>query len=242
MVPRAVALLTALFVLAIPASASTGGAKRSAAKLTSCDAEKHFATFEGDMRAFGRATGLRMRFTLQTRSETGGAWTRVDAPTFDVWLSAAAGKSRYVYDKQVENLPTGAAYRAVVRFRWRSRSQAILARAVRRTPGCLQPDGRANLKALRINVAPGPSDRSRNYEVRVVNSGDAGAPPSAVGLEVNGARLPDQPVSGYDVDVVFEAERCAPGSQLVATVDTAGVVEESAETDNVLTVPCPDGG
>lgn len=244
MAPRLLALLAAVFALALAASASAGGPKRAAAKLATCDTVAHSATFVGDMRAFGRATGLQMRFTLQTRSETAREWTRVDAPNFDIWLSAAPGKLRYVYDKQVENLPVGAAYRAVVRFRWRAGNR-IVARAIRRTPACRQPDERANLKAVRIKVAPGSTPSSRTYEVRVTNEGDTETPAFAVGLEVNGERLGVQHdpglVEGDENEIIFEAARCEPGSPLVATVDVAGAVDESDETDNVLTVPCPPG-
>jgi len=236
----------AVAVLAAPAAASPAGAKRSAATLVACDREAHTATFQGDMRAFRRAVGLEMRFALQTRDVVNRKWTRVEAPGFDEWLMAAPRRSRYVYDKEVENLPTGAAYRALVKFRWRSASGDVLARARHRTRGCRQPDDRADLKVRRVGVSAGSRDGTRTYAVRVVNAGDSEAAVFDVGLEVDGMRLPDRSTEdplfeGEETVVEFEAPRCQPGSPLVATVDTEGTVDETSEANNVLTEPCPTG-
>ena len=93
--------------------------------------------FEADMRTVPGASRLQIRFTLQVRDDA--TWTRVAAPTFDVWTTAAPGRARYVYDKHVSNLQPGA-YRAQVRFRWRDALGQTLKSAVRRSRPCRVPD------------------------------------------------------------------------------------------------------
>lgn len=234
-----------LFALLAPTGAGAGvaGLRHSAVRLPDCDDEAHSATFAGSLRAFGRATGLQMRFTLQTRS-AGTPWERVEAPGFDEWLTAASGKRHYVYDKEVNNLAVGAAYRTIVRFRWRDAAGAVVARALRRSPACRQPDDRPNLTVTDIGVRPGSGPNVSTYVVHVLNDGDREASGFAASLRVSTDQLAPQSVTGPlveggEAEIEFEASHCGEGSPLTATVDTEGSVDESDETDNGLTVPCP---
>ncbi|MGI8623550.1 MAG: CARDB domain-containing protein [Solirubrobacteraceae bacterium] len=240
---RAVTSLLLLLVLAAPARAGAGSAGHPAGRLTLCDVAAHAATFQGDMRRFRRVTLLQMRFTLQVRDGSHPRWSHVEAPTFDSWLSSAAGKSRYVYDKSVANMPVGATYRAVVRFRWRGADGTILSHAKRTTRACRQPDDRPDLRATSVRVRPGSSPDARRYVARVVNEGRGDADAFAVGLAVDGVSLGDRFASslaaGADETVAFEGPACTSGSRLTATVDASGLVDEADEADDALTVPCP---
>lgn len=225
---------------AVPAHAAT--ARHTGVKLVTCDTDAHAATFEGSMRAYGRAVGLQMRFTLQTRAD-GGTWERVAAPSFDEWLSAQPGKRAYVYDKQVNNLAVGASYRTVIRYRFRSAQGVVLARFVRRSPACRQPDVRPNLLVDRITLRPGGSASTVIYGVRVINDGDSAVSAFTTELTVDGNKLQrytSTPLAdGDETTVEFEAPRCAPGSAIIAGVDGAAMVDESDETDNSFTLACP---
>ena len=238
---RLIVLLLACLALAAPALAGPG---RPTARLTLCDTDAHSVTFTGDMRRLSRATTLlQMRFTLQVRDRAARRWVHVEAPTFDTWLSSAIGKRRYLYDKNLAIPPSGGVYRSVVRFRWRSGDGKIVAHAQRVTPACRVPDDRPSLKPVSGRMRPGSSPQTREYVVRVTNRGDGDASAFAVRLQVDGVDQPDQTlealIAGAADTVSFEAPRCAPGSELIATVDSTGLVDEANETDNTLRVPCP---
>ncbi len=236
------ALLVMLAASPATASASAAGLKHSEALLPVCDTDVHSATFRGDMEQTREVKQqLQMRFVIQMR-KPGAEWTRVQAPAF--WVTAQPGKTRYIYDKQLEQLSVGASYRAVIHFRWRNpRTRKVLARARRITSGCKQPDLRANLRPLKVRVTAGSSAGTRSYDVTVANTGESDAGATGVGLAVDGVRLADRTdpgiVSADRTVVSFEAPPCTAGSRLVALVDTTQVVDEADEADNTLTVPCP---
>lgn len=240
--------LCLLLVPAAFAQASRAGAKHSKVTLTACDTAADTATFSGAMTRVRHSTTMQMRFTLQARVPGGGGFKHVVAPegsTFDTWLSSTPGKKGYVYDKAVENLEDGASYRAIVRFRWKDADGDTVARALKATDPCRQPDLRPNLKVKSVSVRPGTSPSTRTYVVRVVNRGASDAPAFATGLVVNGAPLADQPseplAARSDTLVSFPSPKCDEGSTLTAAVDTMAAVDERDETDNTLAVPCPTG-
>src|SRR5687767_6408803 len=110
--------LVALLLLALAAPAAGAAAvPRSAAKavLDACerstDELDRAAVFEGQMRTIAGASRMQMRFTLQARTPEETRWSAVAAPGFGTWVGSAAGTSRYVYTKRVENLLAPASYR-----------------------------------------------------------------------------------------------------------------------------------
>jgi hypothetical protein len=240
-----------LLVLAFAApSADARGLtlKHASARLRACEQEQHTASFRASTWAWGKGTTLQMRFALQSRTKTDGDWVHSAPPEgFGVWLTANPGVQHYVVDKTLTKLAEGAAYRVVVKFRWRDASGAIVDHGVDRTRPCRQPDRRANLLVDDISILEGSNPRTRIYVVRVENSGATEAPVFATGLEVNDVALSQQLtteplVEGDWTELDFEGPPCNAGSSLAATTDTGGSVTESDETDNALTVPCPDSG
>src|SRR4051812_30443237 len=99
---RTVLLLAALSVLAIPATAPATPGPKAGVRLAGCDVGPRPAALKADRRAYDGAPRLQLRFTLQVFED--GAWERVEAPNVDVWQTAQPGKTRYVYDKLVQNL------------------------------------------------------------------------------------------------------------------------------------------
>jgi CARDB len=193
------------------------------------------------MRAVKGAQRLQMRFSvLSLAADPEAAWERVQAPNLDQWVTALAGKQRYVYTKHVEGLQPGVGYRVSVRFRWRDADGEVLRSVTRRSRVCQVPDPRPNLVPVAIEGVPD------GYTLTVANKGRTAAPATFASFEAGDAALPDEEVPelapGARFKVTFAGPACAPAEMLAATVDATGLVDEAVEADDVLTVPCPASG
>jgi hypothetical protein len=244
MLPRA--LLAALCAFcALPAAADAAAPARSA--LVSCERgveeDERAAVFEGRMSAVPGATRMQMRFALQMRRSDDERWAAVPASGFDTWVTANPGTRRYVYTKRVERLLAPAAYRTVVRFRWMAADGRVVVRARAASRACRQPDPRPNLVIRDITVQEAANPARRSYLVLVRNTGRSAAAPSAVALAVGGTALAPAEAPalapGRTALVAFDGPACRSGHPLEATVDTRDAVDERAEDDNVLSLPCP---
>ena len=135
-----------------------------------------------------------MRFTLQERAPE-GRFATVRAPGLGVWRKSRVGVAGFAYRQRVVDLAQGSSYRAVVRYRWYSRTGKRL-RSASRThrsaarAGCPTCRWRAST-ATRVEGSPG----TVRYVVRVANRGRAGASGVAVSLAVDGGVI-DTPVIG----------------------------------------------
>ena len=243
---RALLMAAALCALcAVPASA--GAAAPGRAALVSCERgleeDERAGVFEGRMSAVPGATRMQMRFALQMRRSDLERWAAVSASGFDAWVSANPGTRRYVYTKRVERLLAPASYRTVVRFRWLDPGGGVVAKARAVSGACRQPDPRPNLVVRDITVQPAADPARRSYLVLVRNSGRSAAAPSAVTLAVGGralqpAEAPELQPGGTAV-VAFDGPACRPGDALAAAVDARDALDEHAEDDNALSLPCP---
>ncbi len=194
------------------------------------------------MRTVPGATRMQMRFRLQVRTPERDRWTAIAAPGFGGWVTSAAGTSRYVYTKRVENMVGPGAYRVQIRFRWLDPTGAIVASSRSYSRRCRQPDPRANLVVEVIGVEPGADASRRSYVVLLRNTGRSDADPSALTLRVGLAPLPAAPVAalaaGEYTLVTFDGPACAAGGGLVAAADADEVVDERSERDNRFKAPC----
>jgi hypothetical protein len=232
---------TLLLVLAgfmLPATATATANGPALLRLASC--ETGAATFEGDMRAVPGTTRMQMRFTLLARPATGG-WRRVSAPRMDTWVSSDPGKLRYLYDKRVDGLVAPAGYRMRVRFRWLDAGDTVVGRAHRLSRVCRQRDLRPDLQLGAVRAADGGG-----YTVDVRNAGLSPAAAFDVALTVPGS----EPVveragalePGEGISLAFDAPPCDPGSVLQLVVDAYEEVDEAAEDDDAIALPCPVRG
>jgi CARDB protein len=229
-------LLLIVAGLALPASASAAPLPAHV-KLTACGSGD--ATFEGDMRAARRSARLRMRFTLLTRDDRYEPWARIPGTKLDTWVTSDPGKLRYVYDKRVEGLVAPGEYRMRVRFRWLDASGRTLASTRRVSRICRQRDPRPDLQFAGLRF-----DGSR-YLLTVRNAGRSTAAAADFSLTVPGS----QPViarsaallAGAKTTLSFTAPACNPGSVLQVVLDAADEVDEAAESDDAVAVPCPAG-
>jgi hypothetical protein len=160
-----------------------------------------------------------------------------------VWSTSRAGVTRYVVHKQVANLPAGGDARAIVSFRWIGAGGAIVKHTHLRTPLCHQPDLRADLVVGGLTAQPAADPAKATYVVTVRNDGDGDAAAFEAALSIGASAQPAQSLSGLAAGdastVTFTGPRCAAGEALTVRLDPGDRIDESDETDDVRTFPCP---
>src|SRR3954468_16476043 len=229
-------------LLAAPAHAATSGVR-----LTSCqsalDPTERLATFEGRMKVKRHARRMQMRFTLQTRSADQPSWHRLPAAGFGKWLTSNPGIGRFVYTKRLIELEAPASYRTMVRFRWLGAGGERLASSRSTSAVCHQSDLRPNLRPLGVQAEPGADAGHARYLVPVVHRGRSAADGFDVVVSGDDTPLAPAQVPGLEPGeralVEVRGPPCQGGQMLTVDVDPAGAVEERAEGDNQLSVPCP---
>jgi hypothetical protein len=236
-------LAAALVFGAAPALASSTSGVRVAACDSALDPAARVASFEGRMRVKRGARRMQMRFTLQERSPDAPAWHKLQAAGFGKWLSSDPGIGRFIYTKRVVELEAPASYRTIVRFRWLDASGARVAAARSTSAVCHQSDLRPNLRPLGVEAKPGADAEHARYLVPVVNRGHSAAGAFDVVVSVDGTTLTPAQVPGLESGeralVELQGPPCQDGQMLTVDVDPTGAVDERAEGDNQLSVPCP---
>lgn len=243
-VPILLAAAAALALLA-PAVAQARRAPHSA-KLVACqrsaDPLARLLTVRASLRAIHGSKRLGLRFDLYGRSGAGG-FRRVAGAGLGVWTYSDRGVGGYVVRKTVNNLPTPAIYRMVVRFRWVGAHGRVLRSAQRITGRCAQGDLRPDLAVMGIAVKPGARTGVFRYTAVVRNVGRGGSGPTTVSLESGGValvtkRLPAlAPGSRYVVR--FSGPACDPSSPPRVVADPSGLLVDSNRANNTLAATCP---
>jgi hypothetical protein len=166
----------------------------------------------------------------------------VPADGFGSWITAPHGLGLFLYDKTVDALLAPASYRAVVDFRWRNAAGHVIRRARVTSRSCRQPDPRPDLTAGTLVVQPAAEPGKRRYTATLVNAGRGPAGPFEVDFTREGALLGSRLISGLEAGgqrtVAVPGVACTPGEQIAVVVDATHEVDESDETDNVLSVVC----
>jgi CARDB len=238
------ALLLAVFaalVAAAPAHASASARVVVLHCAHGLEPTDRSVTFEGRIAAIPGAQKLQMRFTLQARTPD-SAWAKVPADGFGTWITAPHGLGVFLYDKTVDELLAPASYRAVVDFRWRNAAGRVIRRSQATSRSCHQPDPRPDLTAAALAVDPAAEPGKRRYTATLVNAGRGPAGPFEVDFTREGALLGSLRIgglaAGHRRTVAVPAVACTPGEQIAVVVDATHEVDESDETDNVLSVVC----
>jgi hypothetical protein len=126
-----------------PLAAQTDAAGDAAATVEQCvttgEQTDRSATFSGEMTALAGTARMAMRIEVQERMPGEELFRTVAAPGLGVWRGSAPGVKIYQYVKQVTNLASPAAYRALVHFRWLNSKGYVIRRAERVTSPCVQP-------------------------------------------------------------------------------------------------------
>lgn len=236
-------LLAAVLGPVVPARAEGPPALRATleACTTGLDPAGRTARLTGSMPAADGATRMAMRFDLERRHEPVEAdvkpkWKRVRGlPGFGTWERSEPRRAGFVSRKRVSGLEAGAAYRAVVRFRWSSETGRVERRARRVTTVCRQPD-------LRPDLSPGELTLRRTpvgvrYSLVVRNSGRSAAGPFGVqiaGMSTTVAGLAPGAAQAVSVD----GPVCVPGTRVQVVVDADAAVDEIREDDGVAARIC----
>ncbi len=245
------AAVVALALLVAPddnGHAAAPKADHSSAELIECthgkQAKDRRATFRGEMtqlRGSDIPPRMQMRFALSERVGRGD-WVGLDAPGIGVWREARPGIVRFAYRQRVVALQKGTAYRALIEFRWLSADGAVVRRESEQSPVCRQPGKLPNLKVRSsIAVKPGPTDDTRRYTVKVVNTGSVTAQRVEVMLLVDGAEVDTRTIgrlnSGTRRSVTFVGPACA--SRIEGRIDPHDAIRETTERDNAVSTACP---
>lgn len=223
--------------LAVPPVAA---ARTVHARLLSCHSAlrpvQRSLTVEGEMFRAAAGERMQMRFDLLRRAP-GGGFRRLPAPGLGVFKRAQAGVADYRFRKTIRNLPAPAELRVQVTFRWLTPTGREVARLVRSSPVCRQPELRPDLRVVALSAGSG------GYRVVVRNAGASPALGFLVGVVVDGRPLTAQRVAtlgpGESRPLIFAGPACDPGQLVLARVDQHRRVDEASELDNVRAIPCP---
>jgi CARDB len=229
-----------LACLALSSAAPAEPAPLVSVSLRDCrEADPEVASFYGSMRSVAGATRVGMRFSLLERTSA-GKFVKVEAPGLAGWHKSRVGARRFGYLQRVSNLDAGAAYRAVVSFRWYGRGGTKLRTTTRRSPVCEPRSELPNLLVNKISSRPAIIEGGVIYAAHVLNSG-GDARDVAVQLRLDGQTLEERRLAilraGETRVVEWTGGACIDRAR--AVVDPANMIGESVETDNVLAVYCP---
>ena len=225
--------------LAAPAAHADGGAD---VRVLSCspwqERDGGSVTYQARMRSKPGTARMVLRFRLLERSGQ-GEYHRVGAR--EVWRSSRPGALTFVWEHRVRGLRQGAAYRAVVHFRWLDKQGRQIASARRRSGECRQDEGLPNLRVAAIDVRSGDVEETATYRVKIVNRGDAPARGVGVLLRVDGevvdeAEMIEELKPGESRRVTFSGPVCRERMRVV--VDPKDLIAETREKDNARAPTC----
>jgi hypothetical protein len=107
--------------------------------VTSVQQAERSATFTGEMTAVPGAARMAMRIDVEERAPEDLEYHPVAAAGPGAWRSSDPKVKVFKYLRQVTNLSSPDAYRALVRFRWFNAKGHMIRRLDRLTTRCLQP-------------------------------------------------------------------------------------------------------
>jgi hypothetical protein len=100
-------------------------------------------TFAGQMETVPGAHRMAMQIVVQEHTPGEVGFHTLTADGLGSWQRSEVGVKIYKYVRQVTNLPSPAAFRAVVEYRWLNEKGHVIRSDERRTPICRQPDDRS---------------------------------------------------------------------------------------------------
>jgi len=235
------AALATLTVAGLAFAADAPSTSAPVARVVGCDlsGSDRSAVFYGRMDGIPGSTKMAMRFTLLERLGR-GSWTKVDVPALRQWHRAALGVKSFGYKQTVDNLRSGAAYKARVVYRW-STAAGISVDSASKDTGVCRSGGLPELTVAGLTVKTGPTDDTRVYRVTVANDGRTDADDVEVLLRVDRALLDtvtiDELEAGESRTITFVGPACESGVRV--EVDPDNSVGERREADNSELFDCP---
>ena len=161
-----------------------------------------------------------------------------------MWRASKRGVAAFNYSQRVKALSPGSTYRVVIDYRWQDKKGKVLTTATRTSKGCRQREALPNLVASRVTAGRlSGRPRMATYVVNVINKGTVSTPASNLKLFVDGSTEGRAAVpalqAGQLARVSIVGPRCK--ATLGGEADPDGLVRESRESDNTISMPCPFG-
>lgn len=120
-----------------------GAPRHASATLEKCVTavaqSERYATFAGQMKSGPGTEEMAIRIDLLEREPGQAFFHRVEAPGLGQWRTSEPGVKIFKVVKQITNLGSPGAYRALVRFHWIDAEGDIFRRARSHTQTCRQP-------------------------------------------------------------------------------------------------------
>jgi hypothetical protein len=213
-------------------------------RVLTCEAsqeeETGFVLYSAHMRAVPGTARMSLRIRLLEKYGD-DQFERVSAEGLGVWRKSGTGAAAFRYKQRVRGLHQGAAYRAVVQYRWLGADGEPFLKARRRSRVCSQGDALPNLRVASVEREPGEVENTAVYKAKVVNRGDAVARNVSVLLRVDGEVVDESEVidalePGQERTLTFNGPVCRQKMRVV--VDPKEAIAESRELDNVLASTC----
>jgi hypothetical protein len=231
-------------VIASPAAARPDDRVPLRASLAACQTgpseDERFAIFTASMPAYRGTRRMAMRFELLMRPDGRRRWELVRR--LGPWIRSAPNKENLVWAKRVERLHQGVEYRVQVRFRWYQVGTARRPDRVRRSPICVQPDQRPDLRLDGVR-ADRLSDGSWRYTITVVNAGRTSAGRFDVALRTREGTADRRTVPTLPAGERATLELSGPpcSDEPVVVLDAGFDVDESSERNNRSRAGCGAG-
>ena len=208
---------------------------------TADDIAQRYASFSAQMRALTGTTRMAVHFTLLERLGGADGFQSVPLSNLHTWRRSKPGARTFIYTQRVTALHDGGYYRMRVQFRWYGSGGSVLRTSVSSSGVCHQPMPLPDLTISSITAAAGTTPGKRTYSVTLANGGAGEARGAVVALKVDGSVVGSSSVdllpAGESTLVHITGPACAMTVRAVADPD--GLVRETDESDNALTLPCP---
>lgn len=204
---------------------------------------------EAVMRAISGTRRMALRLELLVNSRSGTSWSEVSGGDLGRWESPSNPPTlgqrrgdRWIYDKEVTGLQRApASYRFRATFKWIGARGRIVAREVRLSRTCLQPELRPDLLVKSIAVRQLPHKPGMAEYVAVIrNAGATATGPFEVRF-TDGLLVQEQAVTdlagGSSLRARFDAPTCTSGTVTVSA-DPQGQVDDYDRANNSLSMSC----
>ncbi len=203
------------------------------------------------MRPVAGTEKMAMRFELLRRTKRYGRWVSLSGTGLKNWINpknptlGSRPGDRWLVRHPVVELVAPAWYRYKVTFRWTGAGGHVLAKAVRQSRRCYQPELRADLQVVSPIGVSALSGRP-GFDVFVAeirNAGKTASGPFQVEFTDGSGASKFKPVSQllphHRVWLRFTGPACSAAAPATITADPGRQVDDANPSNNSLATTCP---
>ncbi len=217
---------------------------------TALDPAERAVSVTAVMRPIPGTGKMAMRFQLLKRTKRFSRPVALAGSDLNSWLTpknptlGSRPGDRWVVKHPVVDLAGPDFYRFKVAFRWSDVSGHVIGTAVRATRLCFQPERRADLEVVAIQVAPLVSDPGfDSYHAAIRNTGKTASGPFQVQFsdgvsEDTMIRTVQQLPPHHQRVVYFKAPACSAVTPATITADPEHLVDVSSRTNSSMMTTC----